>query len=295
MSDQILKSISKIALSRGLQIIAALMIILFLVFFLIPLSYFLLLSFFTFVQSGQFSTALTLANYQRLISDVFYLRILGATFQLGLAACGVCFVLGYPIAYLLGRSTSRWRNIVLAIVVASLFTNLVVRTFGWIVTLSPHGVFNNILMQLGLIKEPLDLMFNMTGVVIGVAQIQLPVFIMVVASVIQMIDPNLEYAAKVMGADDLQAFLAVVWPLSLRGTIGGLSLVFALSISSYITPQFLSGGKVIFAALFINTLVTKTLNYPLAGALSAVLILTSLAVVGGMAWSSRKYAQGGVQ
>jgi len=261
----------------------------FLIFFIIPLGYFLLISFFTYIQSGQYEVALTLENYRRLISDQYYLRILWATFQLGIISAAVCFVAGYPLAYFLGRSRSKWRNLVLGIVVASLFTNLVVRTYGWIVLLSEHGLLNNFLMDTSLLQKPLQLIYNMTGVVIGEAQVELPVFIMLVAGVIQMIDPDLDYAARVMGADNLQAFFAVVWPLSLRGIIGGLSLVFALSISSYITPNFLAGGKIIYASLFINTLVTKTLNYPLAGALSAVLLLSSLGVVGTLSWVSKKY------
>lgn len=289
ISNRFLKSLGQLASGRIVRFIGIFLLAFFLVFFIIPLGYFLLLSFFTFIQVGQYTTALTLANYQRLISDIYYLRILSATFQLGIITSVACFVLGYPLAYLVGRSQSSWRNLVLALVVASMFTNLVVRTFGWVVLLSPHGLLNNVLMGMGLIKEPLQLIFNMTGVVIGETQIQLPVFILLVAGVIQMIDSNLEHAAKVMGADDIQAFFAVIWPLNIRGVIGGLSLVFALTVSSYITPHFLSGGKVIFAALFINTLVTKTLNYPLAGALSAVLIFTSLTVVGGMAWMSRRF------
>ena len=284
-----LNRLGQFSKSRFTQVVWIILFAFFLIFFIIPLVYFLLLSFFTFIQSGQYEVAFTIENYRRLVSESFYLRVLWSTLQLGVISCIVCFIVGYPLAYFLGRSPSKWRNLMLGIVVASLFTNLVVRTFGWIVTLSDNGLLNNILMEIGLIKRPLQLIYNMTGVVIGEAQMELPVFVMLVAGVIQMIDPDLEYAARVMGADNLQTFFAVVWPLSLRGIIGGLSLVFALSISSYITPNFLAGGRIIYASLFINTLVTKTLNYPLAGALSAILLLSSLGVVGALSWVSKKY------
>jgi putative spermidine/putrescine transport system permease protein len=289
LANRSLNTLGRFAKSRWPQMVGIILMMFFLVFFIIPLGYFLLISFFTYIQSGQYEVALTLENYRRLISDQYYLRILWATFQLGIISAAVCFVVGYPLAYFLGRSRSKWRNLVLGIVVASLFTNLVVRTFGWIVLLSEHGLLNNFLMDSSLLQKPLQLIYNMTGVVIGEAQVELPVFIMLVAGVIQMIDPDLEFAARVMGADNLQAFFAVVWPLSLRGIIGGLSLVFALSISSYITPNFLAGGRIIYASLFISTLVTKTLNYPLAGALSAVLLLSSLGIVGALSWVSKKY------
>ncbi len=285
-----LRIIGRFILSRGVQIMGIAVLLLFLVFFVIPLGYFLLLSFFTFIQSGRYEAAFTLSNYIRLAREPLYLRILGATFKMGAIVSVVCFTLGYPVAYYLGRSTSKLRNLVLMIVVASLFTNLVVRTYGWIVLLTENGLINNILMASGLVKEPLDLIFNMTGVVICEAQIQLPVFIMIVAGVIQLIDPDLDFAARVMGADDVQTFASVVWPLSLRGIIGGVSLVFALAISAFITPFFLSGGKIVFTALFINTLVTRSLNYPLAGALSMILVLSSVSVIVIMSWISKRYA-----
>ena len=290
LATRFLSSIGRMSQGFWLKALGYLLVLLFLFFFVIPLAYFFVLSFFTFIQSGKYEAAFTLANYSRLVSESLYLRIMGDTFKLGLISVLVCVMLGYPIAFLLGRSSSRWRNLALAIVVASLFTNLVVRSFGWMVLLSQNGLLNNVLFKLNLIREPLDLIFNMTGVVIGVAQVQLPVFILVVAGVIQLIDQDLVNSALVIGADELQTFFTVIWPLSLRGVIGGASLVFALSISSYITPHFLSGGRVIYASTYINTLITKTLNYPMAGALSMILILSSVAVIGGLSWTSRRFA-----
>ncbi|MCC6792272.1 MAG: ABC transporter permease subunit, partial [Thermomicrobiales bacterium] len=134
------------------------------------------------------------------------------------------------------------------------------------------------------IDEPLKLIFNMTGVLIGLTQIMLPVFILVVAGVIQAIDPDLDQAAAIAGADPLRSFIAVTLPLSLRGVIGGLSLVFTLTISSFITPQFLAGGKFLVVGTLISELMTKTLNYPLAAALSAILLVVSVALIAGRSW-----------
>jgi putative spermidine/putrescine transport system permease protein len=262
--------------------------IIFLVFFLIPLGYFLLMSLFTFVQTGQYTTDLTLANYQRLLGDAYYLDILRVTLLLGVQVSLVCLVLGYPLAYFLARSRSVWRSVVLVVVVSSLFTNLVVRTYGWLVILPKRGLLNNVLLDLGLIEDPLKLIFNTTGVIIGLSQIMLPVFVLVVAGVLQSIDQELVAAAEIAGADPLRAFLAVVWPLSLRGVIAGLSLVFTLTISSFVTPEFLAGGRFLVAGTLISELMSRTLNYPLAAALSALLIVTSLAVIGALAWLGQK-------
>jgi putative spermidine/putrescine transport system permease protein len=267
--------------------------VIFLLFFLIPLGYFLVLSVFTFVQTGQYTMDLTLENYWRLLGDAYYLEVLRVTLLLGVQVCVVCLILGYPLAYFLARSRSAWRNVVLIVVVSSLFTNLVIRTYGWLVILPKRGLLNNVLLDLGLIDDPLKLIFNMTGVIIGLSQIMLPVFVLVVAAVLQAIDRDLIEAAEIAGADPLRAFAAVTWPLSLRGVIGGLSLVFTLTISSFVTPEFLSGGRFLVAGTLISELISRTLNYPLAAALSALLLLTSLIVIGVLAWLSQRVVVNG--
>lgn len=260
----------------------------FLFFFLVPLGYFLIMSLYTFIQTGVYTTDLTLANYQRLLGDTYYLDILRVTLLLGVQVSLVCLLLGYPLAYFLARNRSVWRNVLLVVVVSSLFTNLVVRTYGWLVILPKRGLLNNVLLDLGVIDEPLKLIFNTTGVIIGLSQIMLPVFVLVVAGVLQTIDEELVAAAEIAGADPLRAFLAVVWPLSLRGVIAGISLVFTLTISSFVTPEFLAGGRFLVAGTLISELMSRTLNYPLAAALSALLLATTLAVIGALAWVGQR-------
>jgi putative spermidine/putrescine transport system permease protein len=282
-----LAGLGRIGMSR---LVLAVSGALFAAFFLIPLVYFLVIGLFSFVQTGQYTATLTLANYDRLLGDPYYLDILRLTFTIGLRVSLVCLILGYPLAYFVARGRSRWRDVVLIIVVASLFTNLVVRTYGWLVLLPKRGLLNNVLLDLGVIDKPLKLIFNTTGVLIGLSQIMLPVFVLVVAGVIQTIDRDLEEAAAIAGADPLRVLVAVVVPLSVRGIIGGLSLVFTLTISSFITPQFLAGGKFLLAGTLISELMTKTLNYPLAAALAGLLLLTSIVLIGGLSWLSQRLA-----
>lgn len=280
-----LERLGTFASSGGLLALSG---VLFLFFFLLPLLFFLALGFATFVQTGEYAPDLTLDNFGRLLGDPYYLDVLRVTLLLGVQVSLVCLVLGYPLAYFLARDRSGWRNVLLIVVVSSLFTNLVVRTYGWLVILPKRGLLNNVLLDLGLIDEPLKLIFNTTGVVIGLGQIMLPVFVLVVAAVLQGIDRTLEEAAAIAGADPVRAFAAVVWPLGLRGVLGGLSLVFTLTISSFVTPEFLAGGRFLVAGTLISELMTRTLNYPLAAALSALLLIASLAVIGGMAWLGQK-------
>ena len=171
---------------------------------------------------------------------------------------------------------------------ASLFTNLVVRTYGWLVFLTPRGLFNNVLLDLGLIERPLRLMFNETGVVIGLVQIMLPILIIVLAVSLQGIDRVLEDAASIAGAGKLRIFCRVTWPLALPGLIGGSVLVFTLSMSSFITPEFLGGGRVMVLGTLIRQLMTRSLNYPFAAAVAAALLLLAVAMLAGLALLSRR-------
>ena len=167
----------------------------------------------------------------------------------------------------------------LIIVTASLFTNLIVRTYGWMVFLTPRGLLNNVLLDVGLIERPLKLMFNEAGVIIGMTQINLPVLVLVAAVAIQGIDRVLEQAAAVTGAGPLRIFAKVTWPLSLVGVLSGSALVFALTISNFITADFLGGGRVMILGTMIRQLMTRSLNYPYAAALSGLLLLLALAAM----------------
>ena len=152
-----------------------------LVFFLAPIAVFLGYSLVTFVQPGLVEPVPTLENFARLFRDGYGGQVFATTLRVGVMVTLVCIVLGYPIAHFVARETGWRRSVVLLIVTASLFTNLIVRTYGWIVMLSPRGVVNSALMQSGVTEAPLRLMFNEFGVVVGLAQIMLPIFILVLA------------------------------------------------------------------------------------------------------------------
>jgi putative spermidine/putrescine transport system permease protein len=254
-----------------------------LVFFLAPLVLFLGYSLLTYVGPGDFGPDLTTANLSRVFADTYTLGVLTTTLRVGLIVTALCIMIGYPVAHFIARETGWARSLVLLIVTASLFTNLIVRTYGWIVLLTPRGMLNSGLIEAGLIDKPLKLMFNELGVVIGLTQIMLPLFILVAAVSISAIPATLEDAARIAGAGPLRVFRRVTLPLSLPGIVNGGLLVFVLSLSNFITPDFLGGGRVLMAGSMIYQLVSRTLNYPFAAAVALTMLagagLVALAVL----------------
>ena len=251
----------------------------FLVHFVVPVALFMALGFATYVQPGIWTADPTWENYHRALTDEYALGVLLVTLKIGAIVTGLCVLLGYPVAYFIARERGRTRHLVLIIVTASLFTNLIVRTYGWMVFLTPRGLFNNMLLDSGLIERPLKLMFNEPGVIIGMTQINLPVLVLVAAVAIQGIDRVLEQAAAVAGAGPMRTFIKVTWPLSLVGVLSGSALVFALTISNFITADFLGGGRVMILGTMIRQLMTRSLNYPYAAALSGLLLLLAVAAM----------------
>ena len=260
----------------------------FVVFFVVPVGFFLSVSVALYLEPGIFEDTFTLENYARLVRDDYALGVLTDTLRISAYVTVLCLVLGYPLAMFIARETGFVRRAVMIVTVASLFTNLVVRTYGWLVFLTPRGLFNNMLLDAGLIDKPLRLMFNETGVIIGLVQIMLPIQIIVLAVSLQAIDKVLEDAASIAGAGKVRIFTRIIWPLSLPGVISGSILVFTLSMSSFITPEFLGGGRVMVLGTLIRQLMTRSLNYPFAAAVSATLLLLAIAMLVSLAIISRR-------
>ncbi len=260
----------------------------FVVFFVVPVGFFLSVSVALYLEPGIFDDTFTLENYARLVRDDYALGVLTDTLRISAYVTVLCLVLGYPLAMFIARETGFVRRAVMIVTVASLFTNLVVRTYGWLVFLTPRGLFNNMLLDAGLIDKPLRLMFNETGVIIGLVQIMLPIQIIVLAVSLQAIDKVLEDAASIAGAGKVRIFTRIIWPLSLPGVISGSILVFTLSMSSFITPEFLGGGRVMVLGTLIRQLMTRSLNYPFAAAVSATLLLLAIAMLVSLAIISRR-------
>jgi ABC-type spermidine/putrescine transport system permease subunit I len=225
--------------------------------------------------------ALGLGAYRRFFESPVYLGVFGRTLRISLIVTGICLVAGYPVSYLLARSKPATVRILMALILVPLWTSILVRTYAWMVLLQTNGLLNNVLKQVGFIAEPLKLMYNETGVVIGMAQVLLPFAILPIYASLQSIDPRVHAAARSMGAGAWRRFRTITFPLSAPGLAAAALLVFVQALGYFITPALLGGSRVITLAMVIETQVVDLLDWPLASAMAMVLLaVTVLLVVG---------------
>jgi putative spermidine/putrescine transport system permease protein len=226
------------------------------------------------------SVHLTVRHFARFFADDLYLEALWATLRIGLLTTLCALLLGYPLAHLMARTHSRVGHALLLLaVIAPMLTGIVVRTFAWMTLLQDRGVINTLLLALGVTDKPIRLMYNELGTIVALTHIYVPFMVLTLAGVIGRIDEGLEEAARGLGATRWQAFREVTLPLSLPGILAGSLLVFALSISAYVTPFLLGGTEVLTLPMLIYQQVSSSFNPNFAGALGVILLAVSLVVV----------------
>jgi putative spermidine/putrescine transport system permease protein len=214
-------------------------------------------------------------NYAVLGESSLYVRVMWTTLKTAAIVTALCLLLAYPYAFLMTMSGPRMRALLIAIVLVSMWTSLLVRSYAWTVLLQDTGVVNDALRSLGIVHHPLALIRTTTGVVIGMTQILVPFMIFPVYAVMRRIDTRLTAAAISLGASPYQAFRRVFLPLSLPGVVAGGMLVFVLSIGFYITPELLgSPSNELFGQLIANE-ISQLLDFGVASALSVVLIVVT--------------------
>jgi putative spermidine/putrescine transport system permease protein len=225
--------------------------------------------------------AWTLAQYRKALGEAYYWDTLFVTFRISLWVTLISFLVGYPLAYFIVRVVRRRaiRRLIYIIVVTPLFTSNIVRAFGWIVLLGRRGLVNQALVGVGLADRPLPLLYGEFSIVLGLSYIMLPFMVLTIASVLQNIERSLEDAARDLGAGAWAAFARVTFPLSLPGVIAGSLIVFTLSVSAYVTPSILSGGRQTVMSMLIFQQYGAILNFPFGAALSVILLATTLALV----------------
>ncbi len=241
--------------------------------FVVPIGSLIVLSFYGMTGPAAVSDEATLENYRSFVTDPFYFRIILNTFWLAGLVTFCCVLIGYPVSYFLARTRTRWRGMLLFLVVAPLLVSAVVRNIGWFPILSNEGLVNGLLLATGLISRPLPLISNFTGVVIGLVHALLPFMILTLTTVVQRIEPELEEAAANLGARPLQRFIHVLLPLSLPGIVGASLLVFTMAIAAYTTPVIMGGNRILVMATFIGQQFRTVLDYPLGATSAAVLML----------------------
>jgi putative spermidine/putrescine transport system permease protein len=247
--------------------------------FVLPVGMMVPMSFRPYVPLVGITDGFTVRYYTRLLTDSYYLEIIGRTLALGFTVTLSTLVIGYPVAFFLARTRSRWRNWLTILVVFPLMLNLVVRTFGWIALLAQNGLVNQALHALGIVESPVKLLFNFAGLLIAMTHIFLPFMVLVLIGAIQNIPRDVEDAARVLGASWGSTFCRVTLPLSAPGILSGSILVFVLSISALVTPRLLGGPTYQVMSTLIYDEFLQRLNWPAGSAQALLLTIMVLTLV----------------
>jgi putative spermidine/putrescine transport system permease protein len=242
-------------------------------FFLIPLLYLFVISFHPCNASSGVESGWTLGNYKKFFTDPFYMSILWRTVKIGLVTTLVALIVAYPVAYHLVQTIGRKRNYLTLLLLSPLLISMVIRNYGWIIMLATNGVVNNTLIALGLIHEPLKLLYSEVGVEIGMVHVLFPYMVLSIVGSLERIDPSVLLAAQNLGAGPIRTFFSIVFPLSLPGVFAGSVMVFSLATSSYVTPSILGGPKVKVMSYLTYEQVAVMLNWPYGGAIGFILVL----------------------
>jgi putative spermidine/putrescine transport system permease protein len=247
----------------------------FAVFVFTPLA---LLGAVSFYNDTTFTTP-GVAQYVKFVTDGFNMAVLGQTLWLGLLATAVALVIGYPLAYIYMVAPAALQRVLMLVIVLPLLTSAVVRTFAWVVILGRQGIVNTVLAAVGLIDTPVRLLYTPWAVVVALAQIQLPLMVLPVITALGSIDPNLRHASHALGAGRWRTFVEVTLPLSAPGLLAGCLLVYAGSVSAFVTQTLVGGGQLMLMPQYMYQQAIQANNYPFAAAIAMILLVAVLAIV----------------
>ena len=219
---------------------------------------------------GGVSAPFTLENWARLV-DPLYLAILGRSFVVASVSTVICMVLGFPLALFIARSGSR-KNLYLALVMLPFWTSLLVRTYAWMFLLRDTGLINTVLLAVGVIGEPLPLLYNWWAVILGLVYGYLPFMVLPLFATLERLDPGLVEAAADLGARPWETVRRVVLPLSAPGLRAGAILVFIPCLGAYLTPDLLGGGKTILIGTLIQNQFASARDWPFGSAIALALM-----------------------
>ncbi|MDP1753337.1 MAG: ABC transporter permease [Reyranella sp.] len=220
--------------------------------------------------------AVTVANYVRFFTDPYYTAILWTTVRIAVTVTAACLLLGFPLAYVMARTQSHYKNVLIILTVLPLFVGNAVRAAGWMTVFGSKGFFNATLQGLGLIDKPLEIMYTEKAVLIGIVAVNLPFMVLTLQSVIESIDRAVEEAAFSLGAPPLTMFRRVLWPLAMPGILAGTILCFILAMNAYATPFLLGGPLFKMMAPLVYNQFTQQANWPFGAAIAFILMTVTL-------------------
>ena len=245
---------------------------------LLPLVYVFFLSFCESDAYGKIIYNFTLNNYLT-IFNLTYINILLKSFLIGIITTFLCICISYPFALILRTKSEETKNLLTKLVMVPFLTNSLIRTYGWIVLLRKYGVINNGLLLFGIIKNPLNLMYNNLGIIIGMTYTLLPFMILPVCSSVFKIDNSLVEAGRDLGAKPLQIFKNIIFPQTKSGIFNGSLMVFIPAIGYFFISDILGGGKSMIIGNLIKNQFLVARNWPFGAAISIFLILITFLLV----------------
>ena len=219
-------------------------------------------------------TTVGFAMWRKFLGDPFYWKVIGDTVKLGFLTVAATVLVGYPLALVYMAAGPRIQRLLIFIVILPLLTSVVVRTFAWIVILGREGVINHVALSLGLAPAPLRLLQTEFGLVLALTQIEMPLMLLPLLSVMGRIDPNLADASSALGASKWRTLFRILLPLSLPGLIAGCVLVFASSTTAFISQSIIGGNRLVYLPLLIWQQSLVVYNWPLASVAALTLLLS---------------------
>ena len=260
---------------------------------LLPLAILLRYSLNQFVPGKFMVDALTIENYVKFFTDIYYTAVLTRTVRIAFITTAICLLMGFPLAYVLARTRTRYKNILIMLVVLPLFVGNAVRAAGWMVAFGNKGAINASLMGLGALTEPLEIMFTETAVIVGITAVNLPFMVLTLQSVIEGIDRSIEEAAFNLGATPLRMAYRVLLPLAMPGVLAGTILTFILAMNAYATPVLLGGPRFQMMGPLVYGQFVQQNNWPFGGAIAFILMTATLLLTLVANWVVQQRYRGG--
>ncbi|WP_227132754.1 ABC transporter permease [Halorubellus salinus] len=236
----------------------------------LPMTIILVISFAIPGDFGNVIYEFTTANYERFVNAGVYQSIILESLMYGVVVTLIALPAGYTVGYFLGRSKTDWKWVLLGLVVLQYWVPFIIRTYAWIIVLSNNGVLNTLLMDVGVIAQPLDVMYSNVSMILGLTVSLLPFMILPVYVSVSTIEEDQIHAAKTLGATDFRAFREITLPQSLPGIVSGILFVFIISAGAFLAPTLLGGPTTRMIAPIIEGVFINDFNWPFAAALSMI-------------------------
>tara|TARA_B100001175_G_C19417132_1_gene594200 strand:- start:207 stop:1031 length:825 start_codon:yes stop_codon:yes gene_type:complete len=234
---------------------------------------------FELFQSSFFDPDFTTKNIEKFFSKKLYIKVLFNTVKISLGTTFLCFILGYPTAYFIAHSNKKFRGIFLFLILLPFWISILIRSYSWMAVLGIEGVINTIFISIGILEKPIRMLYTTGTVYLAMVQIMMPIMILTAYSTMIRIEEDYIKAARILGANPIQAFLKIYFPLSFSGVASGSIIIFILSMGFFITPALVGGKKDMMIGNLINFQINQLLNWGFASFIGLVLLLTTLIIV----------------